>query len=95
MRPRHVVVDVLEPGEPEHERAEEEAAVDVGPDQDEDRDRPQALRVRTAVGTSSRTTAKSAMPMSCGRSPRATAETRNAASVSQAARRSPALAARR
>ena len=50
MRPRHVVVDVLEPGEPEDDRAEEEAAVDVGPDEDDERDRPQPTGVRAAVG---------------------------------------------
>ena len=50
MRPRLPVVQVLEPGQAEDDRAEEEAAVDVGPDEDDDRDRPEPSRVGAAVG---------------------------------------------
>ncbi len=48
--PGNVVVDVLQPGQPEDDRAEEEAAVDVRPEEDQERDRPQARRVRAAIG---------------------------------------------
>ncbi len=43
------VRDILDGREPDHERAEEEAAVKVRPDRDDDRDQPQAPRVGPAV----------------------------------------------
>ena len=49
MGPRHPVVEILEPGQPEDDRPEEEAAVDVRPDDDQHRDRPEAPRVRVPV----------------------------------------------
>ena len=42
---RDVVVEVLEPGQAEDQRCQEEAAVDVGPDQHQRRDRPQQARM--------------------------------------------------
>ncbi len=50
VRVRHVVVDVLEPGETQHDRPEEEAAVDVGPDEDDERDRPEPARMGAPIG---------------------------------------------
>ena len=49
MRVRHMVVEVLQPGQAENDRPEEEAAVDVGPGEHDDRDRPQAPGVRPPV----------------------------------------------
>jgi hypothetical protein len=43
-------VDVLEPGQTEDDRAEEEAAVDVRPQDHEQRDRPQPAGVGSAIG---------------------------------------------
>ena len=37
---RDALVDVLQPGEPEDEWAEEEAAMHIGPDRDENRHDP-------------------------------------------------------
>ena len=49
MRVRDPVVEVLEPGQPKHDGAEEETAVHVRPDEDQDGDGPQASRVRPAI----------------------------------------------
>ena len=58
---------VLQPGEPEDEWAEEEAAMHVRPDRDEQRDEPQDARVPARRSGPMSTSANRAIPKSWGR----------------------------
>ena len=87
MRRRDAVVEVLQPGQTQDQRPKEEAAVQVRPDRDDDRDQPRAPGdARRRDVTSSSTTAKQAIPNSCGRRAMAGAAIRNATITSSAAR---------
>ena len=89
---RRALCNVGDPGEPEHGRREEEAAVDIRPrDRDRD-DEPQPPRVRPAVGRRGGASARTAPSRSAGAAAPARAPTRRtlrAQATPQCGRRCP------